>query len=53
MKALRDARQAVSDAKSSAVIPGKIQEQLPSVQVKAARTGAIKPQSVKVEEGKA
>ncbi|XP_016363149.1 protein PRRC2B-like isoform X2 [Sinocyclocheilus anshuiensis] len=53
VKALRDARQAVSDAKSSSVIPGKIQEQLPSVQVKAAQTGAIKPHSVKVEEGKA
>ncbi|XP_059405602.1 protein PRRC2B-like isoform X2 [Carassius carassius] len=53
VKALHDVRQAVSNAKSSSVIPGKIQEQLPSVQLKAARTGAIKPQSVKVEEGKA
>ncbi|XP_067293629.1 protein PRRC2B isoform X2 [Pseudorasbora parva] len=52
-KALRDARQAAGDSTSSSAIPSQLQEQLPSAQVKAARTGAIKPQSVKVEEGKA
>ncbi|XP_073716878.1 protein PRRC2B isoform X1 [Misgurnus anguillicaudatus] len=41
------------DVKSSSVIPSKIQDQLPSAQIQSVRTGAIKPQSVKVEEGKA
>ncbi|KAI7812552.1 putative protein PRRC2B [Triplophysa rosa] len=41
------------DVKSSPVIPSKIRDQLPTAQVKSIRTGAIKPQSVKVEEGKA
>ncbi|XP_024154889.1 protein PRRC2B [Oryzias melastigma] len=54
-KTLRDMCKAVGEGKSP---PGgmtsKIQEPLPSTgQAKPARTGAIKPQAVKVEEGKA
>ncbi|XP_036436536.1 protein PRRC2B isoform X1 [Colossoma macropomum] len=53
-KALREARAGVGDLKApSAVISNKLQEPLPPGQVKPARTGAIKPQSVKVEESKA
>ncbi|XP_015247609.1 PREDICTED: protein PRRC2B isoform X2 [Cyprinodon variegatus] len=54
-KALREVRKAVGEGKSP---PGgmtsKLQEPLPTMgQAKPARTGAIKPQAVKVEEGKA
>lgn len=54
-KTLRDVRKAVGELKTP---PGgmtsKLQEPLPSTgQAKPARTGAIKPQAVKVEEGKA
>lgn len=56
VKALREARQVVSDLKassSSSVIPGKLQEATVVGPGKPNRTGAIKPQSVKVEESKA
>ncbi|XP_028273196.1 protein PRRC2B isoform X3 [Parambassis ranga] len=55
-KTMREVRKAVGEGKTP---PGgmtsKLQESLPSVagQAKPARTGAIKPQAVKVEEGKA
>ncbi|XP_058238745.1 protein PRRC2B isoform X1 [Hemibagrus wyckioides] len=55
-KVLREARQVVSDLKvssSSSVIPGKLQEAAVVGPGKPNRTGAIKPQSVKVEESKA
>lgn len=52
---MRDVRKAVGEGKTP---PGgmtsKLQEPLSSTgQAKPARTGAIKPQAVKVEEGKA
>lgn len=48
-------RKAVGEGKTSSVgMTSKLQEPLLSTgQVKPARTGAIKPQAVKVEEGKA
>ncbi|XP_059213696.1 LOW QUALITY PROTEIN: protein PRRC2B [Centropristis striata] len=54
-KTMREVRKAVGEGKTT---PGgmtsKLQEPLPSTgQAKPARTGAIKPQAVKVEEGKA
>lgn len=53
-KGHREARQVVErKAPSPAVMVAKLQEPLPTAQVKPARTGAIKPQSVKMEEGKA
>ncbi|XP_041825559.1 protein PRRC2B isoform X2 [Melanotaenia boesemani] len=54
-KTLREVRKAVGEGKSpSGVMTSKLQEPLPSTgQAKPARTGAIKPQAVKVEEGKA
>lgn len=56
VKVVREARQIVSDLKvssSSSVIPGKLQEAAAAGPGKPNRTGAIKPQSVKVEESKA
>ncbi|KAM9306687.1 protein PRRC2B isoform 2-T2 [Pholidichthys leucotaenia] len=54
-KTIRDVRKAVGEGKTpSGGMTSKLQEPLPStVQSKPARTGAIKPQAVKVEEGKA
>ncbi|XP_072227936.1 protein PRRC2B isoform X2 [Leuresthes tenuis] len=54
-KALREVRKAVGEGKSpSGGMTSKLQEPLPSAgQTKPARTGAIKAQAVKVEEGKA
>ncbi|XP_015798308.3 protein PRRC2B isoform X2 [Nothobranchius furzeri] len=54
-KALREVRKAVGEGKSpSGAMTSKLQEPLASTgQGKPARTGAIKPQAVKVEEGKA
>lgn len=56
VKVLREARQVVSDLKaspSSSMIPGKLQEASAAGPGKPNRTGAIKPQSVKMEESKA
>lgn len=52
---LREVRQAVGEGKApSGGMTSKLQEPLPPTgQGKPARTGAIKPQAVKVEEGKA
>lgn len=52
---MRDVRKAVGEGKvPSGGMTSKLQEPLPSSgQAKPARTGAIKPQAVKVEEGKA
>ncbi|KAM6986057.1 protein PRRC2B [Aplochiton taeniatus] len=57
-KALREVRQSVGEGKvlPSGGMTSKLQEPLPtepSGQGKPARTGAIKPQAIKVEEGKA
>ncbi|XP_028318054.1 protein PRRC2B isoform X3 [Gouania willdenowi] len=54
-KTLRDVRKAVGDCKTPpGGITSKLQEPLQSApQTKPARTGAIKPQVIKVEEGKA
>lgn len=54
-KTLRDMCKVVGEGKSPAGgMTSKIQEPLPSTgQARPARTGAIKPQAVKVEEGKA
>ncbi|KAK2819235.1 hypothetical protein Q5P01_024796 [Channa striata] len=54
-KTLREVRKVVGEGKtSSGGMTSKLQEPLPSTgQAKPARTGAIKPQAVKVEEGKA
>ncbi|XP_017263270.1 protein PRRC2B isoform X3 [Kryptolebias marmoratus] len=54
-KALREVRKAMGEGKSpSGGLTSKLQEPLTSAgQAKPARTGAIKPQAVKVEEGKA
>uniref|UniRef100_A0AAV2IRB5 BAT2 N-terminal domain-containing protein n=1 Tax=Knipowitschia caucasica TaxID=637954 RepID=A0AAV2IRB5_KNICA len=51
-KTIRDVRKAVGEVKAPSVgLTSKHQEPLPG-QAKPARTGAIKPQAVKVEEGK-
>ena len=53
---LRDSRPALGEGKPSpsAVMPTKLLEaELPPGQPKPTRTGAIKPQALKVEEGKA
>lgn len=52
---MRDVRKAVGEGKTpSGAMTSKLQEPLTSTgQAKPARTGAIKPQAVKVEEGKA
>ncbi|KAG9353882.1 hypothetical protein JZ751_012006 [Albula glossodonta] len=55
-KTQRDVCQGMGEGKGPAGaggITGKLQEPLPPGQIKPARTGAIKPQSVKMEEGKA
>ncbi|XP_040914533.1 protein PRRC2B isoform X3 [Toxotes jaculatrix] len=54
-KTIREVRKAVGEGKTpSGGMTSKHQEPLPSTgQAKPARTGAIKPQAVKVEEGKA
>ncbi|TMS08249.1 Protein PRRC2B [Larimichthys crocea] len=54
-KTMREVRKAVGEGKTpSGGMTSKLQEPLPSTgQAKPARTGAIKPQAVKVEEGKA
>ncbi|XP_078141974.1 protein PRRC2B isoform X3 [Centroberyx gerrardi] len=54
-KTMRDVRKAVGEGKApSGGMTSKLQEPHPSAgQAKPARTGAIKPQAVKVEEGKA
>ncbi|KAM9735385.1 protein PRRC2B isoform 5-T5 [Menidia menidia] len=54
-KALREVRKAVGEGKSPpGSMSSKLQDPLPSTgQTKPARTGAIKPQAVKLEEGKA
>ncbi|XP_058472602.1 protein PRRC2B isoform X3 [Solea solea] len=54
-KTMRDVRKAVGEGKTPSVgMTSKLQEPLSSMgQVKPARTGAIKPQAVKLEEGKA
>ncbi|XP_029921950.1 protein PRRC2B isoform X3 [Myripristis murdjan] len=54
-KTIREVRKAVGEGKApSGGMTSKLQEPLPSTgQAKPARTGAIKPQAVKVEEGKA
>lgn len=54
-KTIRDVRKAVGEGKTTTGgMTSKLQEPLPSTgQAKPARTGAIKPQAVKVEEGKA
>ncbi|KAK7896566.1 hypothetical protein WMY93_021891 [Mugilogobius chulae] len=53
-KTIRDVRKAVGEGKVPPVgLTSKLQEPLPTGQAKPARTGAIKPQAVKVEEGKA
>lgn len=54
-KTIREVRKAVGEGKTpSGGMTSKLQEPLPSTgQAKPARTGAIKPQAVKVEEGKA
>ncbi|CAM9139893.1 unnamed protein product [Lampetra planeri] len=54
-KPMRDVRKAVGEGKTpSGAMTSKLQEALTSTgQAKPARTGAIKPQAVKVEEGKA
>lgn len=54
-KTIRDVRKAVGEGKTpSGAMTSKLQEPLPSAgHAKPARTGAIKPQAVKVEEGKA
>ncbi|KAL4593148.1 protein PRRC2B-like isoform X1 [Arapaima gigas] len=49
-KASRDIRPTLADGKvPSGALSSKLQEPLPSGEMKPARTGAIKPQSVKVE----
>lgn len=52
---MRDVRKAVVEGKTPpGAMTSKLPEPLPSAgQAKPARTGAIKPQAVKVEEGKA
>lgn len=52
---MRDVRKAVVEGKTPpGAMTSKHPEPLPSAgQAKPARTGAIKPQAVKVEEGKA
>lgn len=52
---MRDVRKAVCEGKMApGAITSKLPEPLPSAgQAKPARTGAIKPQAIKVEEGKA
>ncbi|XP_076020368.1 protein PRRC2B isoform X3 [Genypterus blacodes] len=54
-KTMRDVRKAVGEGKtSSGGMTSKLQDALPSAgQAKPARTGAIKPQAVKMEEGEA
>lgn len=54
-KTIRDVRKAVGEGKTTTGgMTSELQEPLPSTgQAKPARTGAIKPQAVKVEEGKA
>ena len=54
-KTLREVRKVVGEGKSpSGGMTSKLQEPLPSTgQAKPARSGAIKPQAIKVEEGKA
>ncbi|TNM92368.1 hypothetical protein fugu_019380 [Takifugu bimaculatus] len=54
-KSIREVRKAVGEGKApSGGMTSKLQEPLPPTgQAKPARTGAIKPQAVKVEEGKA
>ncbi|XP_056873914.1 protein PRRC2B isoform X3 [Takifugu flavidus] len=54
-KSIREVRKAVGEGKApSGGMTSKLQEPLPPAgQAKPARTGAIKPQAVKVEEGKA
>uniref|UniRef100_H3DN14 Proline rich coiled-coil 2B n=1 Tax=Tetraodon nigroviridis TaxID=99883 RepID=H3DN14_TETNG len=54
-KTIREVRKSVGEGKApSGGMTSKLQEPLPSTgQAKPARTGAIKPQAVKVEEGKA
>ncbi|XP_019908892.2 protein PRRC2B isoform X2 [Esox lucius] len=55
-KDLQEVRQLVGEGKtqSGGMMTSKLQERLPGWQVKPApRTGAIKPQAIKVEEGKA
>lgn len=54
-KSIREVRKAVGEGKTpSGGMTSKLQEPLPPAgQAKPARTGAIKPQAVKVEEGKA
>lgn len=54
-KIIREVRKAVGEGKTpSGGMTSKLLEPLPSTgQAKPARTGAIKPQAIKVEEGKA
>lgn len=54
-KTMRDVRKAMGEGKTPpGAMTSKLPEPLPSAgQAKPARTGAIKPQAVKVEEGKA
>lgn len=54
-KTIRDVRKALGEGKAPSVgLTSKLQEPLPTTgQAKPARTGAIKPQAVKAEEGKA
>ncbi|XP_026209619.1 protein PRRC2B isoform X3 [Anabas testudineus] len=54
-KTIREVRKALGEGKTpSGGMTSKLQESLPSTgQSKPARTGAIKPQAVKIEEGKA
>lgn len=53
-KTIRDVRKAVEGKAPPVGLTSKLQEPLPPAgQAKPARTGAIKPQAVKVEEGKA
>ncbi|XP_029024602.1 protein PRRC2B isoform X3 [Betta splendens] len=54
-KSIREVRKVVGESKTPpGGLTSKLQEPLPSTgQAKPARTGAIKPQAVKVEEGKA
>lgn len=55
VKSMRDVRKAAGEGKTApGAMTSKLPEPLPSAgQAKPARTGAIKPQAVKVEEGKA
>lgn len=57
VKSMRDVRKAVAVGEGKTgpgAMTSKLPEPLPSAgQAKPARTGAIKPQAVKVEEGKA